>query len=73
MVIINPEGVDNLIKSYGGDLNINTSKKITISGGFTLENKHKEHSIVIGNLSKQFIKTRIIEWDSFKHIYYIIY
>ena len=71
MVIINPEEVDNLIKSYGGNLNTNTSKKITISGGFTLENKHKEHSIAIGNLSKQFIKNRIIEWDSFKHIYYI--
>lgn len=62
--------VNELFKHIGGSLLEDTSKKLTISGGFTLENKHKEHSIVIGNISKQFIKNRIISWDSFKNIYY---
>lgn len=63
--------IRELFKHFGGDVLKNDNTKITISGGFTLDNKHKEHSIVIGNISKQFIKNRIISWDSFKSVYYI--
>ena len=46
------------------------SKFLTVSGGFTKKLKHKEHKIVIGNDTKNFINNRMLEWDSFKSTFY---
>ena len=47
------------------------SKFLTVSGGFTKKLKHKEHKIVIGNATKNFINNRMLEWDSFKSTFYV--
>jgi hypothetical protein len=52
-----------------GGLNEHT-ETITISGGFTINNIHVENSIVIGDATSNFIKNKIIEWDTFKSTYY---
>ena len=57
------------LKKILGGLNEHT-ETITVSGGFTVNNIHMEHSIVIGNATSNFIKNKIIEWDTFKSIYY---
>jgi hypothetical protein len=56
---------------FGGyDKLAGSPKKLTISGGFTKDNKHIEHKIIIGDLAKNFVKNKIIEWDAFKSAYY---
>jgi hypothetical protein len=56
---------------FGGwDIMSGDSKTMTVSGGFTQKNKHLEHMVVIGDITKQFIKNKIIEWDAFKKTYY---
>lgn len=46
------------------------TKFLTVSGGFSKKLKHKEHKIVIGNETKNFINNRMLEWDSFKSTFY---
>jgi hypothetical protein len=61
----------NLRELFGGfDTLAGGSKTLTVSGGFTKNNKHVEHRIIIGDITKNFVKNKIIEWDTFKHTYY---
>jgi hypothetical protein len=56
---------------FGGwDKMAGAPKSITVSGGFTCKNKHLEHNVVIGDITKHFVKNKIIEWDTFKSTYY---
>ena len=56
---------------FGGfDILAGESKTLNVSGGFTRNNKHVEHSIVIGDITKNFVKNKMIEWDTFKSTYY---
>ena len=57
-----------LYKTLGGFNTI--TETINISGGFTIDNVHVENSIVIGDITSNFIKNKIIEWDTFKSTYY---
>lgn len=53
-----------------GGLEHNVSRHITVSGGFTKDSKHLEHRVAVGNVSKSFVRSKIIEWDSFKSVYF---
>lgn len=56
---------------FGGfDSLAGDTKKLTVTGGFTKNNKHIEHTIIIGDVTKNFVKNKIIEWNTFKDTYY---
>ena len=58
-------------KLFGGfDKLSGDTKTLTVTGGFAKNNKHIEHSIVIGDTVKNFVKNKILEWKTFKDIYY---
>jgi hypothetical protein len=59
----------NVVYKIFGGLPCHT-EILRISGGFNKNNTHVENSMVIGNLTSDFIKNKIIEWESFKTIYY---
>ena len=60
-----------LSELFGGfDTLAGKSKTLTVSGGFTKNNKHVEHNVVIGDITKNFVKNKMIEWDTFKSTYY---
>ena len=60
-----------LSELFGGfDALAGKSKTLTVSGGFTKNNKHVEHNVVIGDITKNFVKNKMIEWDTFKSTYY---
>ena len=55
-----------LSELFGGfDTLAGKSKTLTVSGGFTKNNKHVEHKVVIGDITKNFVKNKMIEWDTF--------
>jgi hypothetical protein len=62
----------NIKNILGGiDLKIPDELNIlSIFGGITTKNKQLENKILIGNATKNYVKNKIIEWDSFKEIYY---
>ena len=55
-------GLDKLVN--------NNQQILTISGGFNKKTQHIENNIVIGNMTKNYVKDKIVEWTSFKKIYY---
>jgi hypothetical protein len=69
--------MDNLKEVIGGIDSIegDTRDIMTVHGGFTIDSNKKlkmiENNIVVGTTSKQFVKNKIIEWESFKNIYYV--
>jgi hypothetical protein len=65
---INPEtksilgGIDKSI--------IDETFPLQVSGGISIKNNHINKFISTGNKSKTYVKNKIIEWDSFKEVYY---
>jgi hypothetical protein len=55
-------GLDKMVPPYNTIL--------TVSGGFTTNVDHIEHNIIIGDVAKTFVKSKVITWDSFKSIYF---
>lgn len=69
--------MDSRLKEViGGVYNVggNTQQTMWVSGGFTygLSKKlnHIENQVIIGNIAKNFVKDKILTWETFKNIYY---
>jgi len=66
--IINPE-----TKVILGGIDSSSSGEtfhLQVSGGISTKNKHINKHVFIGDKSKTYVKNKIIEWDSFKEVYY---
>ena len=61
--------IDELNKISGGLEKKCPQKTIKVSGGFS-NKKNLEHEIVIGNYTNKFIQNRILEWNTFKSVYF---
>ena len=54
----------------GGIGNTNSNTTINIVGGFDSKLQISEQKLVIGSQSKHFVKSKIIEWETFKDTYF---
>lgn len=55
----------------GIDTVVGENSHLQVSGGISTKNTHINKYISSGNKSKTYVKNKIIEWDSFKEVYYI--
>ena len=68
---------DRLREVLGGidDVDSDRKKTMTTFGGFVVGSDKKfklvENEVSIGNMTKHFVKNKIIEWESFKDTYYV--
>jgi hypothetical protein len=66
--IMNPE--IKLILGGIDDVVVGENYNLQVSGGISTKNTHINKYILSGNKSKTYVKKKLIEWDSFKEVYY---
>lgn len=65
--------MNSTIKSILGGIDTSVTGEnfhLQVSGGISTKNNHINKYISSGNKSKTYVKNKIIEWDSFKEVYY---
>jgi hypothetical protein len=70
---INYTNINPVTKSILGGIDksaIDDTFHLQVSGGISIKNNHINKFISTGNKSKTYVKNKIIEWDSFKEVYY---